>query len=979
MKFLPEKVEGKLFVMVLLTCLTVSLVAAQIILVSEKARFTQDTEERLTQTAKRQSYEIYRIFDERVSQGIAASKQVLEALTASENEYADSDLYASESGVYRGNCPKCISSFRVSSDHALTEGLKAQINNTETSWQFLGPTMRNDFASFYVITRDGLLRSSPPSVANTKEDTYQATQDPLYLLAAPKQNPEREPVWSSVRMDTEHNTWVSSLIIPLYDGDTFMGVTVSDYVLDDIFRRVNQLSLHEGFGQAFLYNDDGMLVAHPNLMAALAASRQDGLPMSQVPDPILEKIDAAHQHIQSTDGAKIDLEFENTPLYAYVQPVGAMGWNLVVYADDQHMANYLASLRWKFLSTAVGIALLLVIVLRSGFRRLFLSRILALEKCTRTYSKGKRFKFENRGHDEIGNLVDAFEEMIASLERREAEIVIQNRQLQSEVLGRAKAMASMEESERKFRTLFEKSSDAVLVLDESRCIDGNEAAKNLLESKETPQLVDTDFSIFRNTSDSPWESMQEKAFQLGKSNFEWMYTQTDSTVIWLDVMLTAIPFQGRKVLYVVLRDISDRKHEEEERTRLSTAIEQAAESIMVTDSIGNILYINPAFQVLNGYGRDEIIGRHIRMLCSDETANGFAEELAASINTGAPWKGKTAYIKKDEIEYQAETTISPVRDAIGEITNFVWVSHDITKESTLESQLIQAQKMEAIGELASGIAHEINTPTQYIGDNIRFFQESFGDIQQLLEKYGELRRDSASQPIETDLLAEIDRIYEDIDLEYLVAEVPVAIEQSLEGNNRVAEIIRAMKEFAHPGSEVRTCIDVNHAIQNTMSVARNEWKYVATVETDLTEDLPLVPCLPGASNQVILNIFVNAAHAIDEAMNGGAKGKGTIRVSTREDDGWIEIRISDSGTGIPKEIQSKIFNPFFTTKAVGKGTGQGLALAHAVIVEKHFGTIQLESEVGSGTTFIIRLPLEMDLERLAPMSESDRPTKAHAL
>ena len=969
--------------MVLLTCLSISLVAAQLILVSEKARFTHDTEERLTRMAKRQAYEIHHTIDERVSQGIAANKQVLEALTNPVTSDVTPVITEEVPGILRGKCSKCISSFRVTSTGELSEVLRAQIISTEASWQFLGPAMRNDFLSFYLISKEGLLRSSPPAVANAKDNEYDATKDPLYLLATPKNNPSREPVWSQARFSTEQNIWVSSLVIPLYEGETFRGVTVSDYILDNIYRRVNQMSLNEGFGQAFLYDGNGMLVSHPKLMYALEASQGKGLRLSEVADPILQKIDATYRSIDPLTGDQIDLELDNTPLYAYVQPIGTMNWNLVVYVGDQHITAHLASLRWKFLSTAVGIALLLVVFLRSGFRRMFLSRILELERSTRTFSIEKRFVFENRGSDEIGSLVDAFEEMIISLERREAEIVIRNRQLQSEVEGRIRAMESMEESESKFRTLFEKSTDAVMVLDENRCIDCNEAAMNLLQSSENPVLVNSDFSTFyasdHTTSTTPWDSMQTEAYEHSKSNFEWVYTSPEGTVIWLDVMLTAIPYQGRQVLYVVLRDISDRKHEEEERTRLSTAIEQAAESIMVTDSSGFILYVNPSFQELNGFSREEILGQHFRLLCSKDSAEEIEEELEKLVVSGQPWKGKNTFTKKDTSEYHAESTISPVRDATGGITNFVWVSRDITKESTLESQLIQAQKMEAIGELASGIAHEINTPTQYIGDNVRFFQDSFSDIHQLLEKYGELRSASGPENISDELLNEIDRIYEDIDLDYLITEVPIAIEQSLEGNNRVAEIIRAMKEFAHPGSEIRTCIDVNHAIKNTMSVARNEWKYVATVETDLASDLPLLPCLPGAFNQVVLNIFVNAAHAIDEAMNGGARGKGVIRVSTCEDDGWIEIRISDSGTGIPKEIQSKIFNPFFTTKSVGKGTGQGLALAHAVIVEKHFGTIQLESEVGSGTTFIIRLPLEMDLDRLAPADDPARQNSINTL
>ena len=181
--------------------------------------------------------------------------------------------------------------------------------------------------------------------------------------------------------------------------------------------------------------------------------------------------------------------------------------------------------------------------------------------------------------------------------------------------------------------------------------------------------------------------------------------------------------------------------------------------------------------------------------------------------------------------------------------------------------------------------------------------------------------------------------------------------QSLDGVKRVAEIVRAMKEFSHPGAEGKTAVDLNHAIATTVTVARNEWKYVAEVETDLAPDLPPVPCLPGEINQVLLNLLVNAAHAIADVIGAQPEAKGTITLRTRQVDEWVEVRVEDTGRGIPLEIQDRIFEPFFTTKDVGKGTGQGLALAHTVVVRKHGGQIRCESTPNEGATFVVRLPL----------------------
>jgi len=196
------------------------------------------------------------------------------------------------------------------------------------------------------------------------------------------------------------------------------------------------------------------------------------------------------------------------------------------------------------------------------------------------------------------------------------------------------------------------------------------------------------------------------------------------------------------------------------------------------------------------------------------------------------------------------------------------------------------------------------------------------------------------------------------DLEYLMTEIPRALQQSLEGAERVSKIVRAMKEFSHPGIEEKKPIDLNHALETTITVARNEWKYVADIELELDSTLPLVPCFPGELNQVFLNLLVNAAQAIGEIVDRGKDEKGRILVSTRQQGGVVEIRVGDTGPGIPEEIQQRIFEPFFTTKEVGKGTGQGLAIAHDTIVKKHDGQLFLESTVGKGATFIMQLPLK---------------------
>ncbi|SRR5579884_479662 len=278
-----------------------------------------------------------------------------------------------------------------------------------------------------------------------------------------------------------------------------------------------------------------------------------------------------------------------------------------------------------------------------------------------------------------------------------------------------------------------------------------------------------------------------------------------------------------------------------------------------------------------------------------------------------------------------------------------------------ERQRAHAQKMQSVGQLAAGIAHEINTPTQYINSNIRFLQEAFASLCKLHAKYGELLAASRAGIVDPALAAEVEAAAEEADIEYLLEEAPKAIQQALEGIAHVAMIVQAMKEFSHPGTETKVAVDINRAIENTLTISRHEWKYVADIFTELDPHLPLVPCLPGQFNQVLLNILVNGVQAIRETLDEGAERKGVIAISTRLDGTWVEICVRDTGPGIPEAIRSKVFDPFFTTKEVGKGTGQGLAIAHSIVVDKHGGTIGFETETGKGTTFLIRLPLNADI------------------
>jgi signal transduction histidine kinase len=280
---------------------------------------------------------------------------------------------------------------------------------------------------------------------------------------------------------------------------------------------------------------------------------------------------------------------------------------------------------------------------------------------------------------------------------------------------------------------------------------------------------------------------------------------------------------------------------------------------------------------------------------------------------------------------------------------------DVTDQRRLENELAQAQKLESVGRLAAGVAHEINTPVQFVSDSVSFVREAMNDLSQIVDRYRELRAATEQGADVVAAAKAAEEAEDDADLDYILENAPVALDRARDGLGRVAAIVRSMKEFAHPDRKEMTQVDINQAISSTLVIATNEYKYVAEVETAFGE-LPSVNCYAGEINQVVLNLIVNAAHAIGDVVKG-TPGKGRIRVSTRVLDDQVEIAIADTGKGIPAEVRSRIFDPFFTTKEVGKGTGQGLAIARSVVVDKHGGTLHFETEVGKGTTFYIRLPI----------------------
>jgi PAS domain S-box-containing protein len=388
-----------------------------------------------------------------------------------------------------------------------------------------------------------------------------------------------------------------------------------------------------------------------------------------------------------------------------------------------------------------------------------------------------------------------------------------------------------------------------------------------------------------------------------------------------------------------------------------------------------IVFVNRALARDHGYEPAELLGRSPSELVPSELNSPGLAEVNDAMRSGSALRTELRARRKDGSTFWAGISLAPVRNSMGHVTHFVSIGADITAriEETENQQRLQrqlymemqerermaielrfAQKLEAVGRLAAGIAHEINTPIQYVGDSVRFLQGAMVEFEALLGLYRTLVENLAPGSV---LAPDIERIRQAelaADVYFLSAEAPKAFDRTLDGVARVAAIVRAMKEFAHPDANEQALADINHAIETTLTVARSEYKYCATIETHCAT-LPELLCNVGELNQVFLNLIINAAHAIEQSGKDAAAGR--INISTAVADDSVAIVIADNGCGIPAENLEKIFDPFFTTKEVGRGTGQGLAIARTIVVDKHRGSIDVESAVGVGTRFVLKLPL----------------------
>ncbi len=539
-------------------------------------------------------------------------------------------------------------------------------------------------------------------------------------------------------------------------------------------------------------------------------------------------------------------------------------------------------------------------------------------------------------------------------------------------------------SEARYRSAFEHGFvGQALIAPDGEFVEVNQAFGSLL-GYEKAELGGRTFTEITHPDDLDSNLEAVRALAKGELDVirvEKRYVKKDGTTVWANTTVTATRDATGKVIQfnALVADISDRKRAEEERARSEakyfTLYESSLDAVMLLDADGFFDCNGATVGMFGCASKAEFYSKHPADVspecqpCGTDSLTLASQQIAIAMEMGSN-QFEWVHRRVDTGEaFPVDVLLSrmlldgravlqaTVRDISDRKKAEAKLQSEIAQRQQMEIELRQAQKLEAVGQLAAGIAHEINTPSQWVADNVTFLKKTFEVLASALTAGQAVADECELQGHQLPTVAAFRELLKRAKVDRLLKEAPRALEQSQDGLRRISTIVVAMKEFSHPSTGVMQATDINAALNTTVSVARNEWKYVADIVFELDPLLPTIPVLKDELNQVFLNLIVNAAHAIGEARKPESEEKGQITLRTCVNEPWLEVRIHDTGGGIPPHVQSRIFEPFFTTKAVGKGTGQGLAIARSVVVDKHRGKLFFETAVDQGTTFVIQLPL----------------------
>ncbi|MCT4661322.1 MAG: PAS domain S-box protein [Tissierellales bacterium] len=530
--------------------------------------------------------------------------------------------------------------------------------------------------------------------------------------------------------------------------------------------------------------------------------------------------------------------------------------------------------------------------------------------------------------------------------------------------------------EKGYEAIFENVMDAAIIYRDDEKIYHNRAFEELLSINNINIGSDMAAELERKIHDRFIN--YKKSLDTEYSIDDILQTEINGIKICLEIKFNRIGRKEKVPVYyfLIIEDITEVLNISDSKNRMFTLLSQTPSSVVITDIEGNIQYVNPRFCRVTGYTQEELIGQNPRILKSGTQSAEVYKDLWLTISSGKTWRGEFQNKRKNGELYWEYVTIFPIKNELGDVVNYAGIKQDISLQKKMadelsdrnlellealnqlkstQTKLIQQEQLAGIGQLAAGVAHEINNPLGFVISNFKTLEDYLKMYKKLINEYHDVLNCEEAKSIKRD----IERVEAKYDLEFISEDVEGLIFDSEDGLERIEKIVRSLRSFSRIDQlDQFQPYDMNEGLLSTLTVARNEIKYDAEVVHELCEDMPYIDAIGGQLNQVFLNMIINSVQAIRGKSDHENGVMGKIKLKTFYDDEFAYCEIEDTGSGIKKENIDKIFQPFFTTKAVGKGTGLGLGIAYDIIVNKHKGHVNVESEVGIGTKFTVVLPIK---------------------
>jgi len=946
-----EKLIYRLSLRIIIICLIFGFLGAAIIIYTERQNHLNDQMQLIDDIGSYYYNETNSYIQDGLKTAATANESVVRALFQENKKTANwtSNIKKGIEGEYRSN--DGLSGGFFSNINTLTPAIIEQFNKTGEIWEILAPQMINHFQNFWIITKEGFTRVSPVKWAMEWEPNHDFTEDIFYYSADQQNNSKREAIWSPVYYDSILESWMTSLIIPMYKNETFEGVTGSDLPLDTLLEYLSQIA-NKGSGlEILIFDERGNIIFHPEYIDEILIEKPEMntlLDSKKIEDESLKQFISKFNKGEYPFNEPITYREKGEIVYARSYVLDLLNWRFIVYKRNELIYKPIKLLQLEIFFFAITFALLLAAIIHQMIKSQVIDRINNLTKASKEYTPGALSTMENLRDDEIGVLTESFlqtaiktDQHISSLKQAQTET--------ARIIEASTLISLIAIDTKGIITQFNKGAERLIGYDREEMVGIHTPTRFHLESEIEER--GNELSKIYNKKLEGVNAFVYVAEKEGYEEREWTYVKKDGTRIKVYLSVTPIFDEMKNItgFLGVAMNITKRKLQELELGRLrdflSNIINSISSVIVVVNEDMKILKWNIALIKSTGLTPEELLDKELKEILPS------MEMEYSLINKAIETKEYQNHLKRkitqEGILLFENILIYPLVGQAGK--GAVVHIENVTESVQMEEMIIQNEKMLSVGGLAAGMAHEINNPLAGIMQTISVMNN----------------RILGGEKIKSNMIAseEAEISMESINKYMELRDIPRMIYAITESGKRIAKIVENMLSFARKSEGQHSLHPLESIMNNSIDMAFSDYNLPQqydfrkiNIETDYSLNVPAIPCDKSKIQQVILNILQNGAQAMFSSNTVNPRFK--ISLDFDSETKMVYLSIQDNGPGMTDDIRKRIFEPFFTTKSEGKGTGLGLSVSYFIITENHNGTLTLTTEPDKGTTFIIGLPIE---------------------